>query len=185
MKSRLTLLRLTLGATLLMSATPAAAYLSPDEVFRGIDTPPNNRSAEQQVQAQQKASAQARQEAQSQLPSTEDEPAPPASQPVIVPAEQAVEGDERGSYLTGEGQYERRQDRLQSDFPQGTTIIIQNGEAVVRDRQTGTVLHSGAPRVTATGPAEFLAIGTLLFAATATFLWVRARELHPLSKILK
>lgn len=178
-----TLIRLALCASLLGISTPALAYLSPSEVFTGIDVPPNNRSAEDQVEAQQKASAAARNEAHSQLPSTEDEPA--VQQPIIVPAQNAAPDEEHQSLLTGEGQYERRMDRMNTGFPQGTTIIIQNGEAVVRDRQTGAVLHSGAPRVTATGPAEFLALSVLFLAATGTFLWVRSKELSPAARILK
>ena len=169
--------RLLLGSALvslsvLALPTAALAYLSPEQVFQGITPPPTERETAKVVKDRQQQAAEARDAAHEALPSTEDAPVTTTTKPA-APAEPI---ENAPSLLDDEGKWERRQERLDNGNG-GTTIIIQNGgEQVVRDRITGEVLHSGAPRTARTGPGDFIAAFVLFLAATGTFFWARRRE---------
>lgn len=167
----------SLVTALSVSLTPAiaVAYLSPEQVFQGITPPPTQREADDIAKNRQAEINRDRAAAQDALPSTEDVPAEeePALQPA-APTDPQME--EVPSLLEDEGRWDRRQERLNDGGNGGTTIIIQNGGEVIRDRKTGEILHSGAPRITGTGPAEWLAAIALFVAATGTFVFARWRE---------
>lgn len=166
---------------MLLSSATAYAYLSPEQVFEGIDYLPTKRDAQQVVEDDAARRAAIREEEQQELierynppavqPSSESAHEAAPDQPVIVEADGTV----RPSALTDEGRYQIREDRLSGSDQNGTVIIIQNGEAVIRDRQTGTVLHSGAPLVSRTGPSEVMALVALFVAASGTF-WLVSKK---------
>lgn len=157
-------LSVALGASLLMPFT-TFAYLSPEQVFGGSTTtttslppPPTQREGEAVVEARQRAAAEQRQAAQ---------------QPTVDP----VESDTVSSAASSKGlfdqnaQYELRQERLDAEKANAPTIII--GDT--------SVLHSGAPLVTNTGPEIVLAGIAMILAALCTFAFaqVRSRKLEP------
>lgn len=160
-----TSLRLGLAVILLLQIPSAFAYLSPDQVFGGAgltlsQPPPTAREAADVVAQQQQGAAEQRAAVQSSLPSTEDE-----AQDDFVPVTEGL------GLFTNEGAYERRQERMDAS-DNGTTIIIGD-----------SVLHSGAPRVSATGPATTIAGLTILAAIAGTFGYLRYRS-RRLSSIL-
>ncbi len=152
------------------------AYLSPDQVFGGssgvhgaagdnLQPPPTMREGEQVVEQQQQQAAEQRAAAQEELVPVD---APPVD--TYVPPE---ETENRGLFDQN-AQYELRQERIEEERAQAPTIII-GGETEVRD-SNGNVLHSGAPRVSATGPASVLGGIAMLLAAVCTFAYSHYRS---------
>jgi hypothetical protein len=167
-------------ASALMPVT-ALAYLSPDQVFGGqsltldrtdattYQAPPLQREGEQVVQQQQSAAASSRAAAQQSLTPTYAEPV----DTYVPPQDNSTRG-----LFDQNTQYELRQERAAANNTGGPTIII-GGDGTVVD-SNGNVLHSGAPRVTATGPESVLAIAAMILAAFSTvgYAFVKSRTLR-------
>ncbi len=160
---------LAVGATF----TPAVglAYLAPEQVFGGQSltlkpAPPLQREGEAVVQAQQERQAAIRAAEQSKLTSTQAEPVD-----TFVPDN----SPQPLNRLDQNTVYQLRQERIANDKSSGGPTIIIGGDSTVRDGN-GNVLHSGAPRVTATGPASVLAFAAMLLAALSTFAFAQIRS---------
>lgn len=156
----------------------ASAYLTAEQVWgspasTGFDrtdpavtsTLPQQRAGEQVVQEQQHAAASSRAAAQQSLV---PDYAPPVDT-YVPPVQQASSRN----LLDPNTQYELRQQRAAESKANGPTIIIANDGSVVDGN--GNVLHSGAPRVTATGPESMLTLAALLLAALSTCVYVVVR----------
>lgn len=163
-----------LGITTVLAPVSALAYLSPEQVFGGQSltlqpAPPLQREGEQVIEEQQRRAAERRAEEQSQLQPVDAEPVD-----TYVPdnSPQSLELFDQNAT------YERRQERIENERYTGGPTIIIGGDNVVTDAQ-GNVLHSGAPRVTATGPESMLAIAAMLLAGVSTFMYaqIRARRM--------
>lgn len=154
------------------------AYLSPDQVFGGssgvhgaagdnLQPPPTMREGEQVVELQQQQAAEQREAAQEELIPVDAPPVDTYVEP---------EPENRGLFDQN-AQYELRQERIEEERANAPTIII-GGDTEVRD-SNGNVLHSGAPRVSATGPASVLAGIAILLAGACTFAYshLRSRKL--------
>ncbi len=157
---------LTLGFALLigvfMPAT-ALAYLTPDQVFGGANlnlqpAPPTQREGTSVIQQQQEQSATQRTQAQSSL-----QPVDAVPQDRYVPAPT----DQSKNLFDDNTQYEIRQQRIQESKSNSPTIIIGT-EGTVMDAN-GNILHSGAPRVSSTGPESILAGLAMVLAGICTF----------------
>lgn len=166
---------------IILTPFSASAYLSAEEVF-GLGTPavfdrtdpavtstlPQQRAGDQVVQDQLHAAASSRAAAQESL-------VPDYADPVdtyVPPVQQASSRN----LLDPNTQYDIRQARAADSKANGPTIIIANDGSVVDGN--GNVLHSGAPRVTATGPESILTLAALLLAALSTcaYVVVRAKQ---------
>lgn len=166
-----------LSLSLLVPAT-SFAYLSPEQVFGGQSLtinrtdptnqppPPQQREGESVIEQQQLNSAAQRNAAQQSLQSIDDMPVDTYTPPVST-AEPLGLFDQNA-------QYEKRQDRLQDAQNGGPTIIIGADGAVID--ANGNVLHSGAPRVTATGPESILTIIAMFLAACSTFAYAYVKR---------
>lgn len=181
-------LALSLGA---MLPTSALAYLSPQEVFNPgqattdqsqtmvetarfdnfVQAPPTLREGEEVVKTQQERAAANRAAAQSELQSIDAEP---------VDTYIAADAPKKESLLDNDVNYQVRQQRIAEQKASGPTIVIA-GEGVRVD-SNGKVLHSGAPRITRTGPETVLAFSVMILAAMSTFAFTfaRSRMTHPL-----
>ncbi len=138
------------------------AYLAPEQVFGGQSltlVPPTQREGAAVVAERQARAAEARAAEQSKLKPVD---AAPVSVDTFVPNN----SPQPLGLLDQNATYERRQERIQNERSSGPTIII-GGDATVTDGN-GFVLHTGAPRVTSTGPESFLAFGLMLLAAVST-----------------
>jgi hypothetical protein len=149
----------------------ASAYLSAEEVF-GLEKPstfdrtdpavtqtlPQQRAGEQVVQTQQQAAASSRAAAQQSL-------VPLYADPVDTYVPPTQQASSLGLF-DDNTQYDLRQERAAESRVGGPTIIIGNDGSVVDS--DGNVLHSGAPRVTATGPESVLTFMALVLAAFST-----------------
>lgn len=153
------------GASLLMPLT-TFAYLTPDQVFGGSSTitappaPPTQREGEAVVERQQQQAAERREAVQyQQLVNTTADPVD-----TYVPPQTA---SSKGLFDQN-AQYELRQDRIADEKASTPTIIIGD-----------SVLHSGAPRVSDTGPATVLGGIAMMLAAVSTFAvaQIRSRKL--------
>ncbi len=153
-------LSVAFGASLLMPLT-TFAYLTPDQVFGGSSTitappaPPTQREGDAVVQQQQQQAAERREAVQHQL-------VPNYAVPVdtYVPPQTA---SSKGLFDQN-AQYELRQDRIADEKASTPTIIIGD-----------SVLHSGAPRVSDTGPATVLGGIAMMLAAGSTFAFAQLR----------
>jgi hypothetical protein len=171
-----------------LSVQRASAYLTPEAVFgsaqnttvsssepthgaassaSGFDRtdptylPPNSRAAESEATLQQSQ----RNFQYADIEEIEVHPAAPAED--TSPAR---------NLLDDETQYELRMERLAESAKNGgdvTIVIGGDGQTVTSD---GRVLHSAAPRVTATGPETILMVIVLLLAAVSTVVYAHLRE---------
>ena len=185
---------------------PAYAYLSPQQVFGtgpgpsassapsggttasssgsygaapqagnepGDPTPVNvtQRNAAERAAEQQRVSAVRRKQEQSVLVKQQ-----PASSTAALGIATPASSDP--SLFTDEGQYERRQERMDGQNDGTPTIIINNGVATVTDGR-GRVYHSGAPGITGTGPESIVAFLAALAAASLTVAvaWIGPRRI--------
>lgn len=160
-------LSVALGSSMLMPIT-TFAYLTPDQVFGGSDTvapppPPTQREGESVVQQQQQQAASSREAVQHQL-------VPNYATPVdtYVPPPASSKG-----LFDQNTQYQVRQDRMQEQKAAAPTIIIGGNGDIVDGN--GNVLHSGAPRISTTGPASILAGLAMMLAAGCTFAFAHLR----------
>lgn len=163
-----------LGIATLLAPVSGFAYLAPEQVFGGQSltlqpAPPLEREGEEVIQQQQARQAEIRNAAQANLPSIHDEPVD-----TYVPDN----SPQPKGLLDQNATYERRQDRIANERSSGGPTIIIGGDSTVTDAN-GNVLHSGAPRVTATGPESVLAIAAMILAAVSTFAYaqIRARRM--------
>lgn len=168
---------LTLAAV--CQVTPAFAYLSPDQVFGGAGltlapAPPLMREGADVVAAQQQRSATLRAAAQEQLTSIDD---------VAPDTYVAPKASTTRNLLDNNTQYDIRQARIQNRNSTTPTIIITgNGGGTITD-SNGNVLHSGAPRISDTGPEHVLFAALLLaIMGMAAYVW---RKSHSLPAILR
>jgi len=179
MEKSFTALSATFALTLsLLIPATSFAYLSPEQVFGGqsltinrVDPtnqppPPQQREGESVIQQQQLNSAAQRNAAQQSLQSIDDMPVDTYTPPVST-AEPLGLFDQNV-------QYEKRQERLQDAKSGGPTIIIGADGAVID--ANGNVLHSGAPRVTATGPESILTIIAMILAGCSTLAYASLRH---------
>ncbi|HRH93840.1 MAG TPA: hypothetical protein PKV72_04905 [Candidatus Peribacteria bacterium] len=163
----------------LCQATPAFAYLSPDQVFGGAGltlapAPPTAREGADVVAAQQARSAGLRSAAQAQLPSTNDEPA----DTYVAPKTNTTR-----NLLDPNVQYDIRQERIANRNATTPTIIITgNGNGTITD-SNGNVLHSGAPHVAQTGPEHVLF--AVLVLALLGMAWYVRRQSRLASALLR
>ena len=178
MEKTLSVLTLSIVSMVAAAAPVSAfAYLSPDQVFGGSSltlkqAAPDQqseqvtkRSAEDVVTQQYQQAASSRAAAQSELPSTEAAPAD-----TYVPSQQASSL----GLFDQNVQYQKRQELIQSQKSTGPTIIIGgNGDVI---DVNGNVLHSGAPRVTSTGPETMLAVAAMVLAAMCTLGYAQVRS---------
>lgn len=165
--------------TLAVSVMPmtALAYLSPEQVFGGqsatvdrtdpstYQAPPLPRDGLDVIRQQQSTSAELRSAAQSQLQPIDAEPV----DTYVPPTQSSSLG-----LFDQNAAYEKRMDRMESAQSSGPTIVI-GGDGTVID-SNGNVLHSGAPRVTSTGPESILAIAAMILAAISTFGYAAVRN---------
>jgi hypothetical protein len=164
-----------LALVALFQATPVHAYLAPEQVFGGAGltlqpAPPTMREGADVVAGQQARSAQLRSAAQDELPSLDDEP----QDDYVAPRASTTRG-----LFDQNTQYEIRQQRI-SDRGATPTIII-TGNGAVTD-SNGNVLHSGAPRISDTGPEHVaMAVLGLALLGMAAYLW---RKSHGVPAIL-
>ncbi len=154
------------GIVAALIPTSGFAYITPSEAF----TNPNMRDGSAIIEAQQALSAQNRDAAYAA-----QNPAPPE------PAVTVVDTSPPKNLLDEKATYERRMERMEQEKSNGPTIIITGG-GTVTDAQ-GKVLHSGAPRVTATGPESILAFAAILLAGISTYAYagIRNRRIATLS----
>ena len=141
------------------------AYITPQEAF----TPPNAREGAAKIEQQQAVSAERRAAEYAALNPVEPEP------------EVIVEKAPPLGLLNDEETYNRRLERMAEEKSNGPTIIITGGNTITDS--SGRVLHSGAPRVTATGPESVLAFGALLLAGVSTYAYasIRSKRMTALS----
>jgi len=163
-----------LGVATALAPMSALAYLAPEQVFGGQSltlqpAPPTQREGEEVIQQQQQRAAERRAEEQSQLQPVDAEPVD-----TYVPDNSPQPRDLFDQNAT----YDRRQERIENERSTGGPTIIIGGDSTITDGN-GNVLHSGAPRVTATGPESMLAIAAMLLAGVSTFLYaqIRARRM--------
>lgn len=185
------LLLTTIGVLIATGAPPALAYISPNDVFVGdiVDTADvgsasstaqtssagivNRRSAESVVRVRQETINSSRAaEARYQQILQDPNYTPPVVAPVV-----AKSSSSRASslLLTDEAQYQRRQERMAQEGGSPVVIVTGGNGGDVIDGRTGRVLHSGAPLVTASGPADIVVLASLLIAAIGTLTSVRRR----------
>ncbi len=177
----------------LVAPSFASAYVSASDVF-GVNAditsgtiatptdpsllPPSPRHASDRVQQQQDYSALLRQNAQNAAFALQN----PA--PVAVSSSASSVATSQTSIFSNDYAYKMRMARMQSDG-NGSPIIIINGNGAsggfeVRDGNGNTVLHSGAPMITASGPTDQVALAAIVVAAGSTlfFAW-QLRKRHP------
>lgn len=150
------------GIASILAPASGFAYLAPEQVFGGQSltlrpAPPTQREGKDVIAAQQARAAEARAAAQADLQPVDAEPID-TYVPDTSPQPKGL--------LDESATYDRRMERIENEKSSGPTIII-GGDATVRDGN-GNILHSGAPRVTATGPASVLALAVMLLAAVST-----------------
>jgi len=157
------------------------AYLSPEQVFGGQSTtvdrtdattyqaPPQQREGPSVIEQQQFSASSSRAAAQQSLQ-------PDYAEPVDTYTPPTKQASSLGLF-DASTQYEMRQERAAQNTG-GPTIII-GGDGTVVD-SNGNVLHSGAPRVTATGPESILTLTSMILAAFCSigYAVVRSRETH-------
>lgn len=167
-------------ATVLVPMT-GYAYLSPDQVFGGQGTtldrtdattyqaPPLQREGDAVIQQQQQSAASSRAAAQQSL-------TPDYAEPVDTYVPPAKQASSLGLFDQNT-QYELRQERAAANAGSPTIIIGSDGTVVDTN---GNVLHSGAPRVTATGPESILTLVSMILAAFCTigYAVARTRQTH-------
>ena len=146
------------------------AYLSPDDVFSQL-APPTQREGDEIVRQRQEEAAERRAQEQATM-------RPAASEPQPVDTFVPEDTSQPKGLLDENATYERRQERIANEKSAGGPTIIITGDRTVTD-SNGNVLHSGAPRVTATGPESVLAFAAIILAAFSTFLYaqIRARRM--------
>lgn len=167
---------------MLMIPASALAYLAPDQVFGGqsltldrtdsstYQAPPQQRAGEAVVSSQASSAAALRHAAQEELVSVDDEP-----MDTYVPSD---DSSNRGLF-DEKTQYELRQERINESTSGGPTIII-GGDGTVVD-SNGNLLHSGAPRVTSTGPESTLALAAMVLATLSTIAYAAVRQRRELA----
>lgn len=176
--------RLGLGSiavALAIAPMSGFAYLTPEQVFGDSgDTfdqtdpstrpaPPLQREGEAVIQEQQRRSAEQRAAAQSTLRPVDAEPLDTEEpSPTIEKEPQEPRG-----LFNDDTQYQLRQERKAASETGGPTIVIRTDGTVVD--AGGNVLHSGAPKMSGTGPESVLAFAALIIAAFSTFISARIR----------
>lgn len=165
----------TIGIAAVLAPASGFAYLAPEQVFGGQSltlqpAPPTQREGDVIAEQQARAAAERRAAEQSVLRPVDAEPID-----TYVPDRSSPQPK---GLLDEAATYERRMERIDEERSSGPTIII-GGDTTVTDAN-GNVLHSGAPRVTATGPASLLALAVMLLAAVSTFAYsgVQSRQLR-------
>lgn len=172
--------------TTLAQGSVAHAYLSPTDVFGGTNAsfspsdgthaaaassegfdrtnptylPPNNRAAENEAALQQS-------QRNFQYADVQD-----IEVHAAAPAEDT--SPERNLF-DDDTQYQLRQERMQESNRNGNVTIVIGGEGGTVT-SNGQVLHSGAPRVTATGPETLLMLLLLLLAGVSTVTYVHFQK---------
>jgi hypothetical protein len=185
---------LSVSAFLLAAGAPTAhAYLDPCEVFGGCDEPSHGaapedpqveeefvdrtdltstaapslaRDAEEAVALQQARAAAARDSAYRDLLEPETEETHAAAEDTSPSLGLLTENND-------ETEYNLRMQRM-AESDKGNVTIVINGDGSVA--QNGTVLHSGAPYVTATGPESALMLSLLILAGASTLAYVKVRN---------
>lgn len=171
-----------IGIATALAPMSGLAYLTPEQVFGDSgDTfdqtdpstrpaPPLQREGDAVVEEQQRRSAELRSAAQSSLRPEDAEPVETEEPPPTVQQEP------RGLF-DDDTQYQLRQERKAASETGGSTIIIRTDGTVVD--ASGNTLHSGAPKMSGTGPESVLAFAALIFAAFTTIIsaHMRARAL--------
>lgn len=167
----------SLALMLVMAPASAFAYLSPEQVFGGqsltldrtdattYQAPPQQREGDAVIQSQQQNSSNLRSAAQSSLQPNYAEPV----DTYVPPTQSSSLG-----LFDQNATYEKRMDRIQQDRASGPTIVI-GGDGTVID-SNGNVLHSGAPRVTATGPESILTFAAMILAGISTLAYAAIRH---------
>lgn len=183
MKNFITRLTVTMAASAsVFLPVSAFAYLSPSQVFGGqsdtIDrtdpttyqAPPQQREGAQVIEEQQQRAASSRAAVQEQEFISDDEEFVDTYVPPAQTASSLGLFDETT-------QYEARKAKMHQAA--GSPTIIIGGDGTVVDGK-GNVLHSGAPRVTATGPESILTFSAMILAAVSTigFAFVKAKRMH-------
>lgn len=186
----LTCLRVSLVAALAMTATPAYAYLTPEAVFGSNQSTTVNANAEETHAAASSSSTGFDRTDPAYLPPSqrgaENEAALQQSQrnfqyadiqDIEVHAAAAEDTSPALNRLDEDVNYDYRMQRIAESKQNGNNVTIviggDSGGVVTTD---GTVLHSAAPRVTATGPESVLAALALLLAAVSTVFYARYRQ---------
>lgn len=162
-------LRVALSASLLMPLS-AYAYLTPDQVFGGPSTtvtaPPPPTLRDGDAIAEQRALAGAQRLSTQQIQNVNNSNPVDTYVPPVVSSSKGL--------FDQNSQYQLRQDRLADEKSAAPTIIIGgNGDIIDTN---GNVLHSGAPNVSATGPASVLAAIAMVLAGLCTFGYVQLRS---------
>lgn len=162
-----------LGIVAAVAPVSSFAYIDPATAF-GNTAPPLQREGESVVEQQQRRAAERRAAEQAQLK-------PVDAEPVDTYVPEAAPSEPRG-LLDQDATYERRQERIAEEKSSGAPTIIIGNNATVTDAN-GNVLHSGAPRVTSTGPESVLAVAAMLLAVVTTFGYahIRTRRLATLA----
>ncbi len=172
MKSIKIVIGTTVACLALLQSASALAYLAPEQVFggAGISTatpPPTAREGNEVVERQQQNSALHRAAAQESLQSIEDEPADDYHAPAKVsPSRDLLDP-------SGDAAYELRQER-RSNLKSAAPTIIITGEGAITDA-SGNVLHSGAPRISTTGP-EHVALAVLGLAVVGFAFYLKRKS---------
>ena len=174
--SRTLRIGMSLAATATLAALPSAAlaYVSPGDVFGDSDAPtsaetpvvdlsvpPTAREASSRVATQQSNTAVRRATAQA------EEQKKNAPAPAVLVTETETKAEPAPSRLDPNVNYTIRQQRIAEQNATRPIVVIANNGRVT-DAQ-GTVLHSGAPLITSTGPETALAVGALILAGIGTF----------------
>lgn len=162
-----------LGIVAAVAPVSSFAYIDPATAF-GNTAPPTQREGDEVVRMREEARNQALAEERAKLTPVDAEPVDTYTPDTSTPSEPRGLLDEAATY-------ERRQERIAEEKSSGPTIII-GGDSTVRDAN-GNVLHSGAPRVTSTGPESVLAVAAMLLAVVTTFGYahIRTRRLATLA----
>ncbi len=150
----------TFGVAAALVPVSGFAYITPQQLFSAA--PPNQREGEAVIAEQQRVSAERRAAEWAALDPVEPEP-------TVV-----VEKAPPMGLLDEAATYDRRMTRKEEEKSNGPTIIINGGNTITDS--SGRVLHSGAPRVTATGPESVLAFAALLLAGISTFAYASIRR---------
>lgn len=148
------------GASSSSSSSSSFSYVAPSQTG-----PVTRTNADEQVQWQQDLAARNRAHDQQNIYTTLPSSSSSADMHAAAPVTQGTSSS-CGDRFSDECIYQQRMDRLQADKGDQPVIIV-NGNGQVTDSY-GHVLHSGAPLVAATGPADILAVIVLLIAAVIT-----------------
>lgn len=176
----------SIGISMALAPMSGFAYLTPEQVFGDSgDTfdqtdpstrqaPPLQREGAAVIQEQQRRSAEQRAAAQSTLRPEDAEP-----EDTEPPTTIEKELQEPRGLFDDDTQYQLRLERKAASETGSPTIVIRTDGTVVD--ASGNTLHSGAPKMSGTGPESVLAFAALIFAAFTTIIsaQMRSRALTP------